>query len=505
MDTGFRSRWLCTFSFALVLGAFLGSPLAHPGAPGAPEARSSPGEPVELWFVVKITGSPVGFASETRMSGADGFRARSTLRLDMSRMGQPITMLMSSEAVDGEDGRTRSLETSLQSSMMEVKTTAILEGDTVRLRIQSTGFEQTENIPWEEGAVGAATADLRVARELRAGSRSFSYRVFDPDRRGFATMRVQRVDANPEEIDGRTQQPLAFEEYEGDDAVPLSTTWFDEDYLPFRVVFVQMGMEIVLERVTPEKMKTIDLEPDFDIIRHSTIPCEGFPTDPSAVEDVTLRLKFTRPTWKAEDFSGPNQQVVGQGEDWLELRLTRQTSQWITVSGDRLSDFLLPDRYIQSEHPEIAAAADSIRAASGAQAGWHLAVEIAKWVNAHVREKDYGRGFATALEVLRDRSGDCTEHSVLLAALLRAAGIPARPVVGLACGQNRLVGHMWVEAYVDYWRTLDALDPDTDPIRIRIRAAEDERAVDERDIVRAYSVVGGMRASVTGFTPRAER
>jgi transglutaminase-like putative cysteine protease len=126
-------------------------------------------------------------------------------------------------------------------------------------------------------------------------------------------------------------------------------------------------------------------------------------------------------------------------------------------------------------------------------------------VNAHVREKDYGRGFATALEVLRDRSGDCTEHSVLLAALLRAAGIPARPVVGLACGQNRLVGHMWVEAYVDYWRTLDALDPDTDPIRIRIRAAEDERAVDERDIVRAYSVVGGMRASVTGFTPRAER
>jgi len=316
---------------------------------------------------------------------------------------------------------------------------------------------------------------------------------------------VQRVDANPEEIDGRTQQPVAFEEYEGDDTVPLSTTWFDEDYLPFRVVFVQMGMEIVLERVTPEEMKTIDLEPDFDVIRHSTIPCEGFPPEPSAVEDVTLRLEFSRPTWKAEDFSGPNQQVVEQGEDWLELRLTRQTSQRITVSGDRLSDFLLPDRYIQSEHPEIAAAADSIRAASGAQGGWDLAVEIAKWVNAHVREKDYGRGFATALEVLRDRSGDCTEHSVLLAALLRAAGIPARPVVGLACGQNRLVGHMWVEAYVDYWRTLDALDPDTDPIRIRIRAAEDERAVDERSVVRAYSVVGGMRASVTGSTPRAGR
>ena len=505
MDTGSRSRWLCTFPVALLLGVLLGSPLARPGAPDAPEVHSSPGEPVELWFVVKIAGSPVGFASETRMSIADGLRARSTLRLDMSRMGQPITMLMSSEAVDDRDGRMRSLEIALQSSMMEVRTTAVLEGDTVRHRSQSAGFEQTENIPWEEGALGAAAADLHVARELRAGSRSFSYRVFDPDRRGFATMRVQRVDAKPEQIDGRAQQPLAFEECEGDDTVPLSTTWFDEDYLPFRVVFVQMGMEIVLERVTPQEMKTIDLEPDFDVIRHSTIPCEGFPLEPSAVEDVTLRLEFSRPTWKAEDFSGPNQQVVGQGENWLELRLTRQTSQRITVPGDRLSDFLLPDRYIQSEHPEIAAAAESVRAASGAQGGWDLAVEIAKWVNAHVSEKDYGRGFATALEVLRDRSGDCTEHSVLLAALLRSAGIPARPVVGLACGQNRLVGHMWVEAYVDHWRTLDALDPDTDPIRIRIRAAEDERAVDERDIVRAYSVVGGMRASVIGATPRAGR
>jgi hypothetical protein len=64
---------------------------------------------------------------------------------------------------------------------------------------------------------------------------------------------------------------------------------------------------------------------------------------------------------------------------------------------------------------------------------------------------------------------------------------------------------MWVEAYVDFWRTLDALDLNTDPIRIRIKAAEDERAIDERNIVRAYSVVGGMRASVTASTPGTER
>ena len=38
---------------------------------------------------------------------------------------------------------------------------------------------------------------------------------------------------------------------------------------------------------------------------------------------------------------------------------------------------------------------------------------------------------ATAAEVARSREGDCTEHAVLLAALARARGIPARVAMGL--------------------------------------------------------------------------
>ncbi len=78
-----------------------------------------------------------------------------------------------------------------------------------------------------------------------------------------------------------------------------------------------------------------------------------------------------------------------------------------------------------------------------------------------VRRSDYAQGFRPASEVARDGSGDCTAHSVLLAAMLRARGIPARVAVGLvyvpASDRPRMVFHMWTLAYIeDRWVHLDA-------------------------------------------------
>ena len=57
--------------------------------------------------------------------------------------------------------------------------------------------------------------------------------------------------------------------------------------------------------------------------------------------------------------------------------------------------------------------------------------------------------------------GDCTEHAVLLAALARASGIPARVAVGLVYTQSAkntgFAFHMWDELYVaGRWIPYDA-------------------------------------------------
>jgi hypothetical protein len=78
------------------------------------------------------------------------------------------------------------------------------------------------------------------------------------------------------------------------------------------------------------------------------------------------------------------------------------------------------------------------------------------------RDADYV-GYADAAEALRTGKGDCTEFAVLLAALARAQGIPARVVVGMAYSA-RFTGnkdsfnpHAWVQVYDgSRWQSYDA-------------------------------------------------
>jgi hypothetical protein len=93
-------------------------------------------------------------------------------------------------------------------------------------------------------------------------------------------------------------------------------------------------------------------------------------------------------------------------------------------------------------------------------------------VHAFISKKDMSVGFATASEVARTKVGDCTEHAVLLAALLRAAEIPSRVVSGLVyvdefAGQKGIFGyHMWTQGLITradgthHWTNLDATLPD---------------------------------------------
>lgn len=94
-----------------------------------------------------------------------------------------------------------------------------------------------------------------------------------------------------------------------------------------------------------------------------------------------------------------------------------------------------------------------------------VAERLRRFVHRHIRSKDLSVGFATASEVARSGEGDCTEHAVLLAALLRTQGIPSRVVGGLvyadrfAGGRDIFGYHAWTQALVTddkgAWRWID--------------------------------------------------
>ncbi len=115
------------------------------------------------------------------------------------------------------------------------------------------------------------------------------------------------------------------------------------------------------------------------------------------------------------------------------------------------------DIIVEAKAPEIVKQAKAIVGTE--KDAYTAAKKIGRWVNEKL-VKDYGASSDRATDVLKTMKGDCTEHSLLTVALLRAAGIPARRVDGVVYLMNEdqvpaLYWHEWVEAFVGEWTQLD--------------------------------------------------
>jgi transglutaminase-like putative cysteine protease len=121
-----------------------------------------------------------------------------------------------------------------------------------------------------------------------------------------------------------------------------------------------------------------------------------------------------------------------------------------------------PSALLQSGDPAVMAMALRGASRSGRPAVMANAYELL--VYREIKKKNFSQALSSAAEVARSLEGDCTEHAMLLAALLRAASIPARVAIGLVYvpSEQGMVFHMWTEAYFDgRWVELDATRDNT--------------------------------------------
>jgi hypothetical protein len=112
---------------------------------------------------------------------------------------------------------------------------------------------------------------------------------------------------------------------------------------------------------------------------------------------------------------------------------------------------------VEADNPDIKALAKKI--AGSEKNAWVATKRVSRWVYENLI-KDYGSSSDRASDVLKTMRGDCTEHSLLTATLLRALGIPARRIDGVVYLKNddgvpALYWHEWVEAWIGEWVQVD--------------------------------------------------
>ena len=125
----------------------------------------------------------------------------------------------------------------------------------------------------------------------------------------------------------------------------------------------------------------------------------------------------------------------------------------LPVQSPELNKYLSSTVYVEADHPEIQVKALEI--IDGETNSWRAAKKLCKWVYKSIDEKGLSGGYSTSLTTLKTLSGDCTEHTVLLMAMARSVGIPARICAGLVFAKDAFYYHFWPEVYVGTWVQMD--------------------------------------------------
>ena len=172
----------------------------------------------------------------------------------------------------------------------------------------------------------------------------------------------------------------------------------------------------------------------------------------------SLGVRLSNVSLAGYDLDGPRQQLSGDtlrvhrdGESALaaRYRLFARRS-----DSTRLRDtaFTNPEPLIQSHDTRVRALAIGI---IRRERDPRKAAELLNtWVHDSIRPR-VTFGIPSAIQVLKDRSGDCNEHTQLFVALARAVGIPARVTAGLAYLDGKFYYHAWPEILLSDWVAVD--------------------------------------------------
>lgn len=174
--------------------------------------------------------------------------------------------------------------------------------------------------------------------------------------------------------------------------------------------------------------------------------------------EIRYRLTTTAPQPWQPPRTG--EQSIAVDGDNLLLSICADCGDEPAPSTDTLRHHLAANAWVRSDDPRIR----SFARQHGRGRSVHARMTgLTEAVRAHMNGPIDYRHYHDAVTALENRSGDCTEFAVLLAAVARARGIPTRIVHGIAYS-GRLVErthvfspHAWVQAWDGTrWTSYDA-------------------------------------------------
>jgi transglutaminase superfamily protein len=415
-------------------------------SPGVSESALPPaavGERDE-WFGVLRDGRRVGHAHRVTSTTTEGQKFSEESVLALAMLGTPQTVRTSLVAETDTSLALRGFRFTLVSAAAVFTATGTVDGRRLKVSYGPEGEMKDLEIPLTEPIQLASTLRPRVlAGDLTAGTR-YTMPVFNPltVRNEPMTVTVDGMETVPGP-DGPTEAVRLVEEHQGVKA----RAWLTRDGAVLRE---EGSLGFTLERETREQALTAATGTPLDLATTSRIPLEGRIASPRSVRRLALRVQGMAADRIPDD---PPRQRMADGVLRIEQEVVPAHAA-LSPSDPELASYLAPTPFIESDDAGVRATARSIVGKdTDARA---VADRLVVWVNEHV-EQVPSVTVPSAREVLESLRGDCNEHAVLLVALARAAGIPARVVGGAMYVEGGFYYHAWAELWLGRWVSADSV------------------------------------------------
>ena len=413
-------------------------------SPVASTVQMLPDSGGEEWMGVYQQRRKIGYTRESWSADADGsrFSEESLLRLTVSETSQTVRTRMQGHL--NADWSLRDVDFELSSGVGHLQASARVTGSEIRLTLR-TGADTTEqSLPITEPVYMPARLRASLAGgHLHAGE-TLQAMIFDPVTLKNDRIRITVDRSEPVPDLAPVRGWRVHEEYRG----TQTQAWIDENGVTLRE---EGPMGLVLVRQTAEQALNEGWSADaaLDLIVTTAVPVARLIDN--ARQRMALRVRL----------SGINVETVPnddeQRRDGAILDIQRADIATLPsyalpcADRDRAAD-LMPTAFLQSDHPRIQALAREIL--GGERDSARAARLLNDWVYRHLR-KVPTVSIPNALQVLDMGAGDCNEHAVLLAALSRAVGLPARVIAGAVYLDGAFFYHAWCELWLGRWVSVD--------------------------------------------------
>lgn len=419
----------------------------------------------EMWDSQYLQGAKVGYFHTAfyreENAGPPVVRVETVGQVTLVRAGQQSLQTTHEKSWETETGQLLRFQTRVQMGPTPQVTIGRVVGQQLELTLQTPSNVTRQSIPWGPDVGGSAKVTMSLFAQPMQPGESRRLRAFLPVFNSIGEIVLTaRAAKESTSIGSIVRELLRIDVKNVFAGVPPleSVAWMDEsgDVLKTEVPAMQM----VALRTTEQEAKTPVGGNLPDLMASTMVKVDPPIVEAHRSQMLRFRVSLTGGDATAAFPNRASQFVRRLDEHSAEIAVTaiRPGTQPTDVIDTAPTDSdRRPSSFVQSNDPVVAKLAAD---AAGAETDpWTVATKLESFVRGYLESVQFSEAFATAADVARTRRGDCSEHAVLLCALLRARGIPARTVAGLVYveGAGAFGYHMWCEGYFgDRWIGLDA-------------------------------------------------